>query len=57
MTTTVLYDPQARCITLAVTDLRAITLLEEDDVTLITFEDVDEVEFVWPPDEKMWRAV
>ena len=57
MTTSVFYDPQSRQITMATDDINSITVLREDDgTTLITFDDVDEIEFHWP-DERLWRAV
>lgn len=57
MTTSVFYDPQNRQITVATDDVKSISMLkEEDGTTLITFEDVDEIEFYWP-DERLWRAI
>lgn len=57
VTTSVFYDPQNRQITVATDDVKSISMLkEEDGTTLITFEDVDEIEFYWP-DERLWRAI
>ena len=55
--TSVFYDPQNRQITLATDEVDEVTVTKErDGTTLITFDNVDEIEFFWP-DDRIWRAV
>ena len=55
--TTVFYDPQNKQITLAAEECDNVTVTKEDDETmLVTFDNVEEIEFFWP-DERIWRAV
>jgi tRNA(Phe) wybutosine-synthesizing methylase Tyw3 len=53
----VFYDPANKQITVALMgtqDMAVIT--EEDGSVLVTFENVEDIEFFWP-DDRIWRAV
>lgn len=54
--TSVFYDPLRHQITM-VTDHGEWSSFVEDGHTVVSFENVDEVEFFWDSEEPLWRAV
>lgn len=55
--TSVFYDPANKQMTVAIdqgTDMASIQ--ESDGSVLVTFENVNEIEFFWP-DDRIWRPV
>lgn len=56
--TNVFYDAYNQHITIAVDSIEEAMMVEEDDGSILfSFEQVKDIEFYWPPDEQMWRAV
>jgi hypothetical protein len=53
--TDVFYDPQNSQLTIAM-KLDEVSLIEDNGSYVITFENVNEIEFYWP-DQRLWRAV